>query len=622
MRRLLILTISLLLLMVSCEKEENKPESVELNPRILPNSALKDFKDTELYLDTISYFNVKVNYLPQNEIALPQVEDGYLKYELAYSLTDLGGLNETEMEHEIINDTTIILKSKNPIERHNNYLLEVFAMWQKKIGENGIWEDCGTYYNERITQTINTSLHPDSLNPGLLPNPALRDFSSSELHTDIVNPYTVKVNYIPLREIEVQRIKAGFLRYKLAYTLTGDEGEVDMEYEILNDSTLLFSSAKPLTFNKNYVFKVSADWQKKVEQDGVWQDCEEQYKEEISQNVITDIPLDELVITESDFIFQYPLDRQFNYLEEEYNKGYFRLTSDKQKQLMLNAYKIKLLNVNTAESNTLELIYNENLDVFEYELQPSFLENESVYEISLLTETEELVYSYYFKTSKYNSFSEKWDMLKTCFEGKWRDNVSNDGYPYSEAAPSVQKINVTIYEETLDYYESNKNKYSSSLMPLIQMETHVPEEWKATAEWQIYSWNSLSYERQYNDCKKYGFPPLRAIYFSAADWWAIKLSDESITGNIEYPDMPSSGIMVWEVQNFMKYDAWSASNYANEVNEYERDHYQEIAAGDYQDMDRLYLDFALGDDVYPLVDVYYVLPGLNIETTKISSFQL
>lgn len=620
MRRILILSISLLYLLVSCEKEENKPEFID--PRILLNSALKDFNETELYLDTISYFTVKVNYLPQTEIKLSQVEDGYLKYEFSYSITDLGSSIKVEAENNILNDSTIIIKTKDPLVTHNSYLLKAFAIWKKKIGKDGIWVDCGTAYNEMISQVIKTSLHPDSLNPNLLPKSALSNFSSSELSTDIVTPFTVKVNYLPQREIRVPQIKTGFLRYNLFYKLTGEEGDIEMDYEISNDSTLVLYSKKPLTYNKNYVLRVFAEWQKKIGNDGVWEDCGDKYKEEIFQYVVTNVTLNELILDKSDFIFQYPLDRQFNYLEEEYTKGYFRLTSDKQKQLMLNTYTINLRNVNTAVSNTLELIYNESLDVFEYELQPNFLENESVYEISLLSETTEVIYSYYFKTSKYNSFSEKWNMLKSCFEGKWREYAGFDGYPYSEVAPHVQNINVTIYEETLDYYESNKNRFSGPVMPLIQIETHVPQEWKRTAEWQIYTWSSLTYERQHTDCKKYGFPPLRAIYFLAPDRYTIKLSDQSITGNIEYPDMPSRGIMVWEVQNFMRYDASSASTFANAVNEYERDQYQDIAANNYQGMYRLYLDFALGDDVYPLVDVYYVLPGLKIETTKISDFQL
>ena len=111
-----------------------------------------------------------------------------------------------------------------------------------------------------------------------------------------------------------------------------------MEYEMSNDSTLILSSKEPLTFNKNYVLQVVADWQKKIENDGVWENCDDKYREEILQNVVTNIPLNELIISKSDFIFQYPLDRQFNYLEEEYTKGYFRLKSNKQKQLMQQIY--------------------------------------------------------------------------------------------------------------------------------------------------------------------------------------------------------------------------------------------------------------------------------------------
>lgn len=623
MRKLFVLSISFLLLLGSCEEKDLEPEvDIKLlNPGLLPNQALVKFSEIELYSDTITFFTLKVNYLPQNEINVPEIKEGFLKYSLSYTLT--GEEGEIEMLQEIINDSTVILNIKNPLISNKKYLLKVFAKWQKKIGTDAAWEDCQSFYNEEFYQTIITSLHPDLLSPDLLPKYALVEFRENELNCNIATSFKLGVNYLPQNEICIFRTGNGFLRYNLSYTLTGEDGEVEMEHEVINDSIIILNSKKPLISNKNYSLQIFAKWQKKIGINGIWEDCEDDYNEEISQNVITSLPLSELIITKSDFIFQYPLDRQFNYLEEEYPKGYFRLTNEKQKQLMLNNGIIKLLNVKTGIFNTIELVYNESLDVFEYELQSTFLENESVYEISLLiTETEEVIYSYYFKTSKYNSFSEKWDMLKTCFFGPWRDNVYDDDYPYSGIANYLQKINVTIQQEILDYYEINSNRFSGSTMPLIQFETHVPEEWKTTAEWQIYSWNSLSYERQNTDCKKYGFPPLRAIYCLAADWWAVKLSDESISGNIEYPDMPWLGICVWEVQNFMKYDSWTAHINASEINENDRDENQNIAAGNYQNMDRLSLDFALGDDVYPLVNVYYILPGLKIETTKIDNFQL
>lgn len=461
------------------------------------------------------------------------------------------------------------------------------------------------------------------ITPSLLPNHALVNFHENELHTSPIDSFTVKINYLPIDEISVPLIKDEYLRYNLSYTLTGEDGEVEMEHEIINDSTVILSSKKPLISNNNYTLQVFAKWQKKIGEYGTWKDCDAEFNEEISETIITSIPIEKLSITKSDFIFQYPLDRQFNYLKDEYSKGYFRLKNEKQKQLMYYNGAVKIQNVKTGVSNTLQLTYNNNLGVFEYDLQANFLDNESVYEVSLLTpDAQEVLYSYYFKTSKYNTFSEKWDILKTCFKGKWYDNVYNEGYPYSQSSTNLQKINVQIEQETLDYYEINSNRFLGSTMPLIQFETHVPADWDAKAEWRIYSWSTLSFDRKNTDCKKYGFPPLRAIYYLGPDWLSVKLSDNSLTGNIEYPNMPFLGVWIWEVQNFMKADAWSAHLNANEINENERDWYQNTAARNYPGIERLDLNFALGGDVYPLIDVYYVLPGINIETTKIANFQL
>lgn len=463
----------------------------------------------------------------------------------------------------------------------------------------------------------------DSLNPGLLSKTALNDFEESIKVSNIINTHDISINYMPDKEISVNSIENGLLKYEFSYTLEKDGQTVESAYEITDNSIIVVDSKHPLEFEKEYILTAKAVWKKKLSTQETWTNCDSSYNEKISLTILTNESLEDFVVDTSDILFQYPLNRQFNYLEEEYEIGYFKLISSKQKHLMSTKGLVKIQHVRSNSSYIADLEYNSELEVFEFELHAEFLENDNVYKISLFTnDTSDLIYSYFFKTSKYNSFTEKWGIIKTGFNGGWRDNVYNYDYPYSQIFSHVQKINMNIEGEILDFFETNQNRFNTSSMPLIQFETHVPSIWKNTADWKIYEWNTLSLERTNTDCKKYGFPPLRAIYFYFNKIYAIKLSDNSVNGEIEYPELPELGLLVWEVQNFMAYDAWTAYENALLIDESDRGEYQEIAASQYTDMDRLHLDFALGDDTYPLVDVYYVLPGINIETTVISNFQL
>ncbi len=462
----------------------------------------------------------------------------------------------------------------------------------------------------------NESVVEDSLNidPCVLPNPALVDFSENELNTDIISSFKIMINYMPETEISVEGYENQSLKYSISYTLIGESDEIELEYELINDSIIILDSKNPLIPDKTYSLKIYATWQKRIEMNGEWIDCATKFDEEISLTIITSVSLVELSIVESDFVFQYPIDRQFNYLKKEYQKGYFKLINEKHKHLIFCGGIIKLRDVKSGLINNIQLSYNESLEVFEYDLQEQFFDNEKVYEISLLQkDTQKLIYSYYFKTSMYNSFSEKWEMLK---------NVTNSNTAWMDQG--VQKLNVTIHEETLDYFESNTNRSSNKCMPLIQFETQFLDSWKQTAEWQIYSHPSLEFDRQNSIDKKYGFPPLRAGYYVAAEWWAVKLSNKSTeNGDIDYPEMPSRGIFIWEVQNIMKKDADSAKENALRIPEAERTEWQNIAALNYTGMSRFWINFTgLGNDDFPKLYVLYVIPGINIETTLIKDVQL
>ncbi len=466
--------------------------------------------------------------------------------------------------------------------------------------------------NWRFLKTVSSELEFDLFNQ-LLPKKALKNPGNSQINADLFYRPELKVNYVPESEVILPESDEDvYFKYDLTYQMNLNGNQVGLSQNIVSDSLIYLNCFGLLSPNKEYNLSVSIDWYVSQNNKVSWEKCNELFTETLAQKIVTGSTVTfSDTIVDSDVDFMYPLNRQFNYLEEEYQKGYIKFKNIKaQKWFEMYNPVVEIKNVKTEITMHSLSSYNSTYDIFEYDLSAGFLSNNEVYKISFKdTVSSKIKYEYYFKTSKYNSFSEKWTVLKNSFDGKARDI-------------SLQIINVTINDEILDYYEILSNEHNSSSLSLIQFETHIPESWKSTADWLIYSQPSLEFQRKNATTKIFGFPPIRAIYYLAPDWYAIKLSDNSLNGTIVYPSEPWLGIFVWEVQNFMRADASSATTVAKTIPESERSNWQNIAAQDYPEMPRLWLDFALGGDTYPLLDVYYVLPGINIETTKITNIQL
>lgn len=385
-----------------------------------------------------------------------------------------------------------------------------------------------------------------------------------------------------------------------------------------NDSLYYFNYTGTLESGRTYALSVTAKWYHKTGE--TWASCDARFDETVTW-LINTTENASITLSAEDFEFSYPSDRQVNFLRKEYGKGYFRLY-DREKMKMMDHHRsyirIKDVKYEDFMAGQEEIAFNSTLNVLEY-VMPNILEPQRVYKAEIMeAATGQALCAYFFRTGKFDNFMEKWTALQTSFisKEKWRDLQTIEDYWVH-----IQKFNIKNPEEILDWYEADG--HHPEIMPLIQFETHVDEWWKTTSDWLIYGQPSLLFNRRNDGYKKFEFPPVRAIVFEASP---VLLSDEQcVSGNVTLPTYPEyKSVFSWYVQAMTYWDSFSARDNAQKIPKAQRTKWQIIAAEDYKDMPYLNLDFVFGDppDSYPLMDAFYVLPGINVETTVIRNIQL
>lgn len=110
--------------------------------------------------------------------------------------------------------------------------------------------------------------------------------------------------------------------------------------------------------------------------------------------------------------YAYPVDRQYHFLVNEYNKGYLKIYRD-QKELLKNENNsswtkhVRISDLSMSYSVTLPLYYSDKY--FEYDM-PQDLAKETIFRVEFLEKSnneEDIFYSFYFRTSIYDTFLNK-----------------------------------------------------------------------------------------------------------------------------------------------------------------------------------------------------------------------
>jgi hypothetical protein len=112
--------------------------------------------------------------------------------------------------------------------------------------------------------------------------------------------------------------------------------------------------------------------------------------------------------------YSYPIDRQFNFYKNEYNKGYYMFRYDlSQISQVKNIINLKIRYIKCPTNDTTALIattYESQTKTLWYNL-PSNLENGGIYKAEILSENN-VIQILHFRVSRYNFISEKWPSSK------------------------------------------------------------------------------------------------------------------------------------------------------------------------------------------------------------------
>jgi|GEM_PF-6690933 len=527
-----------------------------------------------------------------------------------------------QIKYEIVENSNIITISPDEyFSKSGRMQITVHFKWrywertdQPPSSDITIWKD---FKEEAISVVYDVFARVAPLNVFDEDNP-------QSINVSIYHAPQVKVAYLPGSIVE------NLYRYELEVSL----GNFTLQPIIDEENMIItYNFDGLLQAHSSYTFTARAKWYRYVE--GSWIRCAEKFDEIFTQNIITSEQAN-MQWTMQDIEFMYPLYRQFNFLPGEYNKGYIRLTDALVRQYTVRPPFVEFRDVKTGWIWQANVSFNQTLQVFEYEM-PQVFEPEKIYQISFKDRaTDAVIFSYHFKTSKFNNFTEKWASLRSSFTSKWRWPVLGEGGMLSH---HEQGINMQNLAEPFDMYETNhvgQSPYPIKTLPLIRFNSHILEHWKGTMNWYIYSQPSLTFDRQTDEVNWFSFPPTDAIHFG---FRSTTLSDDAVlTGNINQPSNADLGQFVWLVKAVSDLDVRSAAQHASRVPENARTQAQRnlasLAGAHYpvlvhfgnfpilQQYPVLQIDMAIGGDAYPLLDVYYVLPGLEIKTTTIRNVQL
>ena len=219
-------------------------------------------------------------------------------------------------------------------------------------------------------------------------------------------------------EIKVHDTVSYTYRYQITnYTITDASGENMATEYISNDGYLINIQHKDLKGNTEYTVDLTLTLTQLV--NGEWEPVV--YKRwtptYTCKVTFTTGELPGNTIEAEDILYQFPIDRQYNYMPKEYTQGYIMLSydyenifekiSDDDKKVV-----IKGINDNNFETQVLPYTTKECHDVIgqmaeiNYSLESVSFNPQKIYSIQLTAGTD-TIYQLYFRTSKFSNFRDR-----------------------------------------------------------------------------------------------------------------------------------------------------------------------------------------------------------------------
>ncbi len=181
-----------------------------------------------------------------------------------------------------------------------------------------------------------------------------------------------------------------------------------------NDSTVLTPNS-PFLPNSTVTIEVMSHWEVKSDNNFI---RPENSPDIFNSSTFETDKVSIEKIEQSNVEYSYPFDKQYHFLQGEYDKGFIKLILP-QNELFENAkteetspFKLSITN-NTGYTYESVATYNSNEQTVNYSM-PSNLDNESIYKLQILNSNNsdsKIIYEIYFRTSAYNTFEEKMETV-------------------------------------------------------------------------------------------------------------------------------------------------------------------------------------------------------------------
>lgn len=392
------------------------------------------------------------------------------------------------------NDTLKILLEKSDA----SFKASIYFKWE--VFQNDTWVPYENYSTYNSVQCID---YPSEIINSFVEEFSIEDSSSVSVFTapSILFKYNIGEEY-KLADLGINvipQVEACGIKDE-----TGNEISIQEVWEE-SKKELTLQLEEPLKKNSKYTVYVNNNFKLKKDSETNIKMLQEKSFEITKMSMVVFWTKDEFtddIIDDGNIEYSYPIKNQYNFLPQEYNKGFIKLKMD-QVDITGNPY-------NTSIDYEVRFIDIANPDTVEYPVDFDFsekyfsynitnkLNNSTIYKIELVKNISgdpSIIYQYYFKTSLYDTFKDKIN-----------DLFISSGYR-SSVETAVYEVGNSIFgDELFDTFE---------IHGLIQFDIDL-----ANNEW--YQENNLLYlyegmfettlRLENRNAEIYGAPPVHAMY--------------------------------------------------------------------------------------------------------------
>jgi len=466
MKNYLLSLLALTILLNSCEKEEEFEPNVEINTEI--NKIFKKIYPSNQ--ETVARFfspSITFNY-PIDTVFQLEVngEIRNLKIEYTFSLK----CDEIDVltDNVLFNNDSLVLYH-NEMFPDKQISLTLSCNASLMIEDGNQWYNALSSNQQCISESHVIVFYSNNLTNGWDVN--INNITNQTNNYIIPNEKIIfNLNYSIDKEIDVSPYCSIKLVVNSFYLKEISEG-VDVEGILTKQDSIITFTPSGMSYNKQYKVQIDLVWQ--YNYNGSWVTSGGVYTNNCELTTfISDNPNDINVI------YSYPCINQYHFLKDEYSKGYIRFKENPVEFETSDSFFVKITSIETTEEQTIPASFTQDSLFFSYNFPSNFVSNEKVYRISFhkgesgVLESE--FYSYYFRTSKSNTFQEK--MNSTGETNCWTSI-------YMTGVHSLC-LKIENNYEALDYWESRIGiKYGLSYNNgLIKTENIIEESsWFQTA---------------------------------------------------------------------------------------------------------------------------------------------